>query len=93
MIRPDTREHAIDIVVDRASRLSAKAIRYLATQLPIGIREAIDDFSQTVQLTDAERRLIIKHNVSIPYELLELAKYKEVHGDNITVGLPPRSNK
>ena len=93
MIRPDTRKHAIDIVVDRASRLSIKAIRSLANALPVGIEEAIEDFCFTANLSPDERKLISKHNVSIPYELMQLAKYKEVHGTNITVELPPRDIK
>ncbi|MDQ0869001.1 hypothetical protein QFZ70_001474 [Arthrobacter sp. V1I9] len=51
------------------------------------------DFCFTADLTPEERNLIIKHNVCIPYELLELAKYKEVHGTNIMVELPPRNTK
>ncbi|NHW45931.1 hypothetical protein HAV21_03335 [Paenarthrobacter sp. MSM-2-10-13] len=93
MIRPDTRDHAIDIVVDRVSLMSPKELRALASQLPVGVSEAVEDFCHAVSLSQDERQLINKHNVSIPYELLELAKYKEMHGNNVTVELPPRNTK
>lgn len=93
MMRPDTRDHAIDLVIDRVSLMAPEAIRALANEMPVGITEAIDDFCHTVALSPEECHLIKKHNVSIPYELLELAKYKEVHGNNVTVELPPRNTK
>lgn len=93
MMRPDTRYHAIDIVIDRVSLMTPEALRALAREMPVGIAEAIEEFSHTVDLSSDECQLIKKHNVSIPYELLELAKYKDVYGNNVTVELPPRNTK
>lgn len=88
-----SREHAVAIIVYRAQSLLPYQLRQLAGLLPVGIHEAVEDFCFSFNLSEMERNLIIKHNVSIPWELLELAKYKELHGNNIKVEMPPRNNQ
>ena len=86
-----SREHAVAIIVYRAQSLLPVQLRQLAGLLPVGVQEAVEDYCFTFNLSAAEKALIIKHNVSIPWELLELAKYKELHGNNIKVEEPPRT--
>lgn len=88
-----SRDHAVAIIVYRAQSLLPVQLRQLAGLLPVGVHEAIEDFCLTFNLSEMERSLISKHNVSIPWELLELAKYKELHGNNIKVEMPPRNNQ
>lgn len=88
-----TRDQVIrTVIIDRAELLAADQLLDLVDHLPVAIEEAIKDFSATVELSPAEQKILVKHNVSIAWELLEFAKEKELYGPNFTVGKPPRNN-
>jgi hypothetical protein len=87
-----TRDEVIrKIVIDRAELLSAVQVIDLVDHLPVDIELAIKDFSATVELSPVEQKLLIKHNVSVAWELLEFAQEKQLYGPNFKVGKPPRN--
>ena len=87
-----TRDEVIHtVVIERAALLEAHQVIDLVDHLPVDREQAVKDFSATVELSPVEQRLLIKHNVSIAWELLEFAKEKELYGPNFKVGRPPRN--
>lgn len=91
MTKLETPEDAIAIIVDRTQLLNSNQLRQLARSIPVGIQEAIRDFSATCGLSTAERWLLLRHKIDVRWELRQYADAKEQQ-PNIKVEWPPRNN-
>lgn len=70
------RQKLINEIRERAESLRPNDIDKLASVLPVDVAEAAKDFGYAVGMMTGDIEGLIKHNISVPYELQQYAKGK-----------------
>lgn len=73
---PTPRQKLINELRERAETMRPDDIDELAAVLPVDVAEAAKDFGYAVGMTTGDIEGLIKHNISVPYELQQYAQGK-----------------
>ena len=90
-VKADSRDKAVRLIIERAQTLTAQQIKHLVASLPAKVTPGAMEFRWLTGLTVDEMNLIIKHNVSVAYELTKYAEAKELIGPKVKVVYAPRN--
>ncbi|MBT8161432.1 MULTISPECIES: hypothetical protein [Arthrobacter] len=72
-----TREEAIVLIIERVRNLRPDQLRGLAANMPVDPEESVREFGWVFSLSRKQIDSMIKHNISLPWELLQYAAYVE----------------